>query len=151
MLSWMSYIHPYDSLVEFKNKDPQKYEALDLKFHAFEGETHKYLGYNPFVLADGNNLKSATIRIPKVFIVIKIVEQFNSILDMLGTNLRSFFKLEPATISNATPAIKLLTSLINGNLYFSPEELQRRTIHCNFVIKHKLESIGKDIVNKKIS
>lgn len=141
MLSWMSFIHPYDSLPELKNKNPQKYEDVNKKFYTFVDIENRFLDYKPFILSQGLDLKYATIRIPKVFYCNKNVQHFNNTLDAFGPGLRNYFNLEPATMGNASPAVIVVKSLINGNLYFTPEELQRRIIHCNYVIKKRLELI----------
>jgi hypothetical protein len=105
MLSWMSFIQPYDSLPELKNKNPQKYEDVNKHFYTFVDLENRFIDYKPFILSQGFDLKYATIRIPKVFYCKKNVQHFNSTLDAFGPGLRNYFNLEPATMGNASPAV----------------------------------------------
>ena len=121
---------------------------MNKHFYTFVEIENRFIDYKPFILSQGFDLKYATIRIPKVFYCNKNVQHFNNTLDAFGPGLRNYFNLEPATMGNASPAVIVVKSLINGNLYFTPEELQRRIIHCNYVIKKDWNLLHKNTVKK---
>ena len=69
------------------------------------------------------------------FIVIKILISLIKKLSLYNPNIK--FKIEPYTISNSPDAIKLLKSMINGNLFFTENELEKRINHFNYtMIRH---------------
>ena len=78
----------------------------------------------PTSLYNYKDIKNPIIRIPNVFYSNKNINQFNKTLSLYNPNIK--FKIESYTLSNSPDAIKILKSMINGNLFFTEKELEIR-------------------------
>ena len=81
------------------------------------------------------DIENPIIRIPNVFYSNKNINQFNKKISDYNPNIK--FKIEPYTISNSPDVIKLLKGMINGNLFFTESELEKRIFHFNSLMKKK--------------
>ena len=78
-----------------------------------------------------------------LFFCKKNIKHFQDLTSIYNANLNNCdFKLELSTMANAPEALKVVKGLINGNLLFTPEDLQKRIVHCNYIIKKKLVEIN---------
>ena len=89
----------------------------------------------PKDLYNYKDIENPIIRIPNVFYSNKNINQFNKTLSLYNPNIK--FKIEPYTLSNSPDVIKLLKSMINGNLFFTENELEIRIIHFNYMMRKK--------------
>ena len=92
----------------------------------------------PKNLYNYKEIENPIIRIPNVFYSNKNINQFNKKLSLYNPNIK--FKIEPYTISNSPDAIKLLKSMINGNLFFTENELEKRINHFNYTMRSQIYS-----------
>lgn len=90
----------------------------------------------PKDLYNYKDIENPIIRIPNVFYCSKNINHFNKTLSLYLPNIK--FKIEPYTTSNSPDAIKLLKSMINGNLFFTENELEKRIFHFNYVMKRNI-------------
>lgn len=149
---WNNLLDPYLNIKELMDEDAELNNLIQKLFYDERSliEVQKFLQYFPFTLPH-KNMSNAVIRIPKVFYCNKNIKHFNSMLSEFAPDLqRDVFNinLQIATMSNASEAIKMVKSLINGNLFFSEDELQKRIIHCNYAIKQRLLTIRTNVREK---
>lgn len=113
----------------------------DNVFHNFNNK--KLLNKTNLILDPLINIKeieNPIIRIPKVFYSSTNINHFNKILSLYNPNIK--FKIEPNTISNSPDSIKMLKTMINGNIFFTENELEKRIIHFNYLMKKKINKMN---------
>lgn len=134
------------SIGELYNKGSQEeFKLFSRKFLDYYDEEYGnyFYKYDQFYLPHYSEIKTPTIRIPKVFFCKKNIKHFQDLTSIYNANLNNCdFKLELSTMANAPEALKVVKGLINGNLLFTPEDLQKRIVHCNYIIKKKLVEIN---------
>ena len=140
ILSWLECLNEFGliSFAETDNRiiDDKVFNYFNHKFCGPKNKTNRVIF--PKNLYNYKEIENPIIRIPNVFYSNKNINQFNKKLSLYNPNIK--FKIEPYTISNSPDAIKLLKSMINGNLFFTENELEKRINHFNYTMYSKIFS-----------
>ena len=140
ILSWLECLNEFGlrSFAETDNRfiDDKVFNYFNHKFCGPKNKTNRVI--LPKNLYNYKEIENPIIRIPNVFYSNKNINQFNKKLSLYNPNIK--FKIEPYTISNSPDAIKLLKSMINGNLFFTENELEKRINHFNYTMRSQIYS-----------
>ena len=135
-MSWLECLNEFGlrSFAETDNRiiDDKVFNYFYRKLH--KNETNRVIF--PKDLYNYKEIENPIIRIHNVFYSNKNINQFNKKLFLYNHNIK--FKIEPYTISNSPDVIKLLKGMINGNLFFTENELEKRIFHFNSLMKRNI-------------
>ncbi len=135
ILSWLECLNNF-RIRSLAETDIRKIDEKVFYYfnNIFQHNTNNRVIFSNYIY-NYKEIENPIIRIPKVFYSSKNINHFNKTLSLYNPNIK--FKIEPYTISNSPDAIKLLKSMINGNLFFTENELEKRIIHFNYLMKKK--------------
>ena len=138
ILSWLECLNELNlrSINETENRFIENKVFNYFNYNMQQNKTNRVIF--PKDLYNYKEIENPIIRIPNVFYSNKNINQFNKKLSLYNPNIK--FKIEPYTISNSPDAIKLLKSMINGNLFFTENELEKRINHFNYTMRSQIYS-----------